>query len=170
MPDLLWDDVKGLFDPDINGTLPDVVVEGTTVEDWQVLLELVRSQDWQYAYSLTGEPTELTSAADMVAAASAGATPEVRVWPIPEVLMIFRLYQAESIDFDVNLRELQGQERLDVLVAVLRLIGQRLGKSVLMTAEGSPGHPDLGFDVEAGRVVLMVGPTGPGHEFAPGGR
>lgn len=87
VPDLLWDDVKCLFDPDINGTLPDVVVEGTTVEDWQVLLDLVQSQGWQYAYSLTGEPMELTSAADMVAAASADATPELRVWPIPEVLM-----------------------------------------------------------------------------------
>lgn len=162
MPDLLWDDVKSLFDPDINGTLPDVVVEGTTVEDWQALLDLVQSQGWQYAYALSGEPMELTSAADMVAAASADATPELRVWPIPEVLMIFRVYQAESIDFDVDLRELQGQERLDVLVVVLRLIGQSLGESVLMTPEGSPGHPDLGFDVEAGRVVLMVDPIDPG--------
>ena len=37
VPDLLWDDVKVLFDPEVNGALPDVVVEGTTVEDWQVL-------------------------------------------------------------------------------------------------------------------------------------
>ncbi|MFI7697313.1 hypothetical protein ACIBQ6_50185 [Nonomuraea sp. NPDC049655] len=166
MPDLLWDDVKCLFDPYVNGTLPDVVVEGTTVEDWQVLLDLVQSQGWRYAYSLTGEPMELTSAADMVAAVSAVATPELRVWPIPEVLMIFRVYQAETIDFDVDLRELQGQERLDVLVVVLRLIGQRLGKAVLMSPEGSPGHPDLGFDVEAGRVVLMAEPIGPGSVIA----
>lgn len=164
--DLLWDDVKCLFDPDINGTLPDVVVEGTTAEDWQALLDLVQSQGWQYAYSLSGEPMELASAADMLAAASADTTPVLRVWPIPEVLMIFRVYQAESIDFDVDLRELQGQERLDVLVAVLRLIGQRLGKSVLMTPEGSSGRPDLGFDVEVGRVVLMVEPTDPGPVIA----
>jgi hypothetical protein len=32
------------------------------------------------------------------------------------MLMIFRMYQTESIDFDVDLRELQGQERLDVPV------------------------------------------------------
>ncbi|MBE1589697.1 hypothetical protein ACFPOI_09975 [Nonomuraea angiospora] len=164
MPDLLWDDVKVLFDPEFNGALPDVVVEGTTVEDWQVLLDLVRAQGWQYAYSVGGEPMEFSSAADMAAAAyGAGApelrvTPELRVWPIPEVLMIFRMYQTESIDFDVDLRELQGQERLDVLVDVLCVIGRRLGKSVLMSAEGSPGRPDLGFDVEADRVVKMVDP------------
>ncbi|MEV0349475.1 hypothetical protein AB0H88_27190 [Nonomuraea sp. NPDC050680] len=59
MPDLLWDDVKALFDPEVNGALPDVVVEGTTVEDWQVLLDLVQAQGWQYAYSAGGEPMDL---------------------------------------------------------------------------------------------------------------
>ncbi|WP_431930801.1 hypothetical protein [Nonomuraea jabiensis] len=164
MPDLSWDDVKVLFDPEVNGALPDVVVEGTAVEDWQAVVDLVRAQGWQYAYSVGGEPMELSSVVDMVAAAyGAGTselrvTPELRVWPIPEVLMIFRMYQTESIDFDVNLRELQGQERLDVLVDVFRAIGRRLGKSVLMNAEGSPDHPDLAFDVEADRVVLVFDP------------
>ncbi|MFI6388681.1 hypothetical protein [Nonomuraea sp. NPDC050540] len=162
MPDLLWDDVKVLFDPEISGALPDVVVEGTSVEDWQMLLDLVQTQGWQHAYSLDGEPTEQVSAADMAAggASEFSATPELRVWPIPEVLLIFRMYQVESIDFDVDLRELHGQERLDVLVDVFRLIGRRLGKSVWMSAEGSPGHPDLGFDVEVDRVVLMAAPGG----------
>ncbi|MBB5776727.1 hypothetical protein [Nonomuraea jabiensis] len=164
MPDLLWDDVKVLFDPEVSGALPDVVVEGTTVEDWQAVLDLVRAQGWQYAYSVGGEPMELSSVADMVAAAYGGGmpelrvTPELRVWPIPEVLMIFRMYQTESIDFDVNLGELQGQERLDVLVDVFHAIGRRLGKPVWMSAEGSPGHPDLVFDVEADRVVLAFDP------------
>ncbi|WP_345395053.1 hypothetical protein [Nonomuraea salmonea] len=81
MPDLLWDDVKTLFDPEANGALPDVVVEGTALEDWQVLLDLVREQGWQYAYSVGGEPMELTSAADMAVAAHAGGVPELRVTP-----------------------------------------------------------------------------------------
>lgn len=134
VPDLLWDDVKVLFDPEVNGALPDVVVEGTTVEDWQVLLDLVRAQGWRYAYSVNGEPMEFTSAADMAAAAYAGglpelrATPELRVWPSRDVLMIFRMYQTESIDFDVDLRELQGQERLDILVDFFCVIGRHLGE------------------------------------------
>ncbi|MED7928030.1 hypothetical protein SMD20_27475 [Nonomuraea sp. LP-02] len=162
MPDLMWDDVKLLFDPELNGVLPDVVVERTTVEDWQLLLDLVRAQGWQYAYSAGGgEPTELPSAAGMAEAAHAGETPELRVWPINDLLLSFRMYQVESIDFDVDLRELQGQERLDVLTDVFSLIGRRLGKSVLLSAEGDLGHPYLGFDVDADRVVLMVNPNDP---------
>ncbi|GAA3126432.1 hypothetical protein [Nonomuraea salmonea] len=71
------------------------------------------------------------------------------------MLIIFRMYQTESIDFDVDLRELQGQERLDALVDFFCLLGRRVGKSVLMSAEGSPDHPDLGFDIDADRVILM---------------
>lgn len=161
VPDLRWDDVKVLFDPEVNGALPDVVVERTTVEDWQLLLDLVRAQGWQCTYSVGGEPTELTSAAGMAEAAHAGETPELRVRPVNDMLLIFRMYQVESIDFDVDLRELRGQERLDVLMDVFRLIGRRLGKSVLLSAEGSPDHPDLGFDVDADRVVLLVDPNDP---------
>lgn len=40
----------------------------------------------------------------------------------------------------------------------LREIGQRLGKPVRMDPEGACGHPVLGFDVEADRVVLLAEP------------
>ncbi|MDA0639721.1 hypothetical protein [Nonomuraea ferruginea] len=105
--------------------------------------------------SVGGEPMELTSAADMAVAAYADGVPELRVCLALDMLVIFRMYRTESIDFDVDLRELQGQERLDVLVDFFCLLGRRLGKSVWMSAEGPPDHPDLGFDVDADRVVLM---------------
>lgn len=36
-------------------------------------------------------------------------TADLQVWPVPRVLVIFRPRSAEEIDFDVDLRELQGQ-------------------------------------------------------------
>lgn len=75
----------------------------------------------------------------------------MRVWPSPDVLAIFRFHGANEIDFDVDLRELQGQERLDVFCSFLTAIGRCLGEAVLMDSEGGDGsHPVLGFDVEAG--------------------
>ncbi|MEV0581288.1 hypothetical protein [Nonomuraea sp. NPDC050310] len=139
--------------------MPDVVIERTTVDDWQTLIDLVRTRGWRHAYSLSGKPKRLPAAAEMVAAAAEGKASELRVWPVPDVLAIFRVYRAVSIDFDVDLRELQGQERLDILVAFLKAIGRALGKSVLMTPEGC-GRPDLGFDVAADRAVRMSDPRG----------
>lgn len=74
------------------------------------------------------------------------------------MLVIFCFHAQKEIDFDVDLRELQGQERLDVFCGFLRAIGRRLGKPVLMDPEGDYGHPVLGFDVEADRVVLLAEP------------
>lgn len=156
MSDLAWDDVKRFFDLSLYGALADVVVEGTAVADWQALFDLVRSQGWVYEYSQDGDVWDLPSAADAVAAGAAVAMLKVR--PIPEMLAIFRPYSEESIDFDVDLRELQGQERLDILCNLFRVVGRRLRKPVVMMPEGDDGHPVLGFDVRSDRVVLLADP------------
>ncbi|WP_374116015.1 hypothetical protein [Streptomyces sp. CoH27] len=50
-------------------------------------------------------------------------------------MSIFRFHAAQEA-FDVDLREIQGQERLDVLCGFMTAIGRRPGKPVLMDAEG----------------------------------
>ncbi|MEO3855675.1 hypothetical protein [Acrocarpospora sp. B8E8] len=83
---------------------------------------------------------------------------ELRVWPVADVLAIFRPYSADEIDFDVDLRELQGQAGVDVLCDFLSAIGRGLGKPVTMTAEGDYGNPVFGFDPAADCVVLLADP------------
>jgi hypothetical protein len=160
MPDLLWDDVRNFFDPDLMGALPDVSVADTSVDDWQAVFELVRSSVWTWEYSEGGVAGPLLSAADVLARPADAESVDLRVWPVPEVLVIFRPMSAGEIDFDVDLRELQGQEGLDVLCGFLGSIGRRLGKPVQMTAEGDWGNPVLGFDPGADCVVLLADPLG----------
>ncbi len=156
MPDLLWNEVKEFFDVESNGVLPDLCVPDTSVEDWQAVLDLVRSKGWRYEYSVDGIPLRMPRAEAMLAqCADAGTL--LRVWPDPGVLVNFFPYAADAIPADVDLRELQGQERLDVLCGFLRALGRRLGKPVLMSPEGDH-HPVLGFDVAADRLVLPVNP------------
>ncbi|MFJ4060857.1 hypothetical protein [Streptomyces albogriseolus] len=157
MPDLLWDDVKSFFAPELMGSLPDVRVPDTSVEDWQAVLDLVRSQGWSCEYSEDGAVARLPRAAEMLARGE-GADVVLRVWPVSGFLVIFRPYEAGSIDFDVDLRELQGQHGVNVLCRLLRVVGRRLGKPVLLSPESDPLHPVLGFGVEADRVVLLAGP------------
>ncbi|MFF3724235.1 hypothetical protein ACFYYM_17945 [Streptomyces erythrochromogenes] len=158
MADLLWDDVRSFFDPDLMGALPDLRVPGASVKDWQAALDLVGARGWRCRYS-EGEAVLPVPRAESVLSRPADAEcADLRVWPIAEVLAIFRFKDDEVIDFDVDLRELQGQERLDVFCGFLREIGRCLGKPVLMDPEGDYGHPVLGFDVEADRVVLLAEP------------
>jgi hypothetical protein len=157
VPDLLWDDVRNFFEPDLMGALPDVCVADTSIEDWQAVLDLVRSRGWSYEYSENGVAARLPRAEAMLARSKNGDV-MLRVWPAPGFLVIFRAYEADVIDFDVDLRELQGQGGVDALCRLLRAIGRRLGKPMVMTPETDPLHPVLGFDVGADRVVLLADP------------
>lgn len=156
--ELLWDDVKCFFDLDLMGSLPDLRVPNTSVEDWQAVLDLVAERGWKCQYSEGEAVIPVPRAEDVLSRPADAECPDLRVWPTVDVLAVFRFHADDEIDFDVDLRELQGQERLDVFCGFLREIGRRLGKPVLMDAEGDYGHPVLGFDAEADRVVLLADP------------
>lgn len=156
--DLLWDDVKCFFDPDLMGSLPDMRIPDASMQDWQAVLDLVAEKGWKCQYS-EGETVLPVPRAEAVLARPADAEcPNLRVWPTADVLAIFRFYADDEVDFDVDLRQLQGQDRRDVFCGFLREIGRRLDKPVLMDPEGHYGHPVLGFDVEADRVVFLADP------------
>ncbi|MER6534125.1 hypothetical protein ABT215_09975 [Streptomyces sp900105755] len=157
VPDLLRDDVKTFFNPDLMGPLPDVSVADTSLHDWQAVLELVRSRGWACEYSEDGAVLRLPRAGVMLAR-GLEASVMLRVWPVPGVLAIFRPCAADSIDFDVDLREFQGQVQLNVLCGFLHAMGRRLSKPVLFAPETASAHPVLGFDVDADRVVLLAEP------------
>ena len=87
-------------------------------------------------------------------------TASLWVWPSPGVLAIFRFMSKTTIDFDVDLRELQGQDGVDTLCRMLYAIGSHLGKPALMVPEGgSQQYPVLGFDPVLGKVALLVDRT-----------
>lgn len=155
MADLLWDDVSDFFDPHQMGSLPDLRVPDTSAEDWQALLDLVEEKGWKCEYVEGDTPLPMPRAETVLSRPAEAECPNLRVWPAEGVLAIFRFYAGEEIDFDVDVRELQGQERLDVFCGFLRDLGRRLGKPVLMEPEGAHGCAVLGFDVAADRVVLL---------------
>ncbi|MFI9729344.1 hypothetical protein [Streptomyces sp. NPDC052092] len=158
MSELLWDDVKDFFDLEREGRLPDVWVAGTVAEDWQAVLDLIGESGWRSEYSEGGVVMPLPRAEEVLSRPADAECADLRVWPVPGVLAIFRLESADEIGFDVDFRELQGQERLNVLCGFLCAIGRRLGKPVVLTPEGDweRSHPVLGFDVESDEVVLLA--------------
>lgn len=144
-----------LFDPDLMGSLPDLFIPEATVHDGQTVLDLVTTSGWQWRFEIGAMEQPLQTATSVFARGTGAETAELRVWPVPGVLAIFRFWSETEISFDVDLRELQGQQGVDVLCAFLRAIGSRLGKPVLMTPEGgSQEHPVLGYDSDLGKVTL----------------
>ncbi|WP_256974839.1 hypothetical protein [Streptomyces sp. CS159] len=104
MPDLLWDDVKCFFHPDLMGSLPDVGVPGASVEDWQAVLDLVAEKGWKRQYSEGGTELPVPRAEAVLSRPADAECLDLRVWPTPDVLAIFRFHVADEVDFDVDLR------------------------------------------------------------------
>ncbi|WP_242676204.1 hypothetical protein [Streptosporangium minutum] len=168
MPDLLWDEVRSFFDPDLMRTLPDVRVTDTLVGDWQVVLDLIEAQGWRSEYSEGDIVMPLPRAEQVLSLPADADCPSLRIWPAPDVPAIFRFLSEDTIDFDIDLRELQGQERLNLLCGFFVTIGRKLGKPVLMSPESDPDHPVLGFEVGTDRVVLPADPWPADHRCGTG--
>jgi hypothetical protein len=117
----------------------------------------VTTNGWTWRYEEGATEVPLPSAKTALARPTDLATAHLRVWPVPGVLAIFRFTSEQEIDFDVDLRELQGQNGIDTLCSFLRVIGRNLRKPVLMTNEGgSDEHPVLGYDPMTDKVTMLA--------------
>jgi hypothetical protein len=150
--DLRWEHVSCFFDPDLMGSLPNLRVPDASAEDWQALLDLFEAREWRCEYP-EGE-TVLSRSTD-------AECPDLRLWPTADVLVIFRLLADDEIDFDVDLRELQGQERLDVFCGFL-------GETAALGQAGAAGSGGLLWPLELREHLAELGPSGPAK--APGCR
>ncbi|MGW4941114.1 hypothetical protein ACWEOZ_05930 [Actinoplanes sp. NPDC004185] len=153
-----WDDVAGWFDPSQNGSLPDVVVAGTAIADWEALLGLIRSEGWRYEYEVGDERRPLPAAAAELFDPG-GVLRSLRVWPDPGLEWIVRPWTHDEIVGDVSLHDIQGQERLIAFCLFLRTLGAALGKAVLVYAEGALANcpPMMAYESAKDRVALWSG-------------
>ena len=160
MPDLLWSEAKSFFDAGMMGRLPDLYVSETAIADWQALLDLIRASGWSWECHEGATVIDLPSAEALFTRPADAGIVTIRVQPVPGILAIFRTWTSDgsAIDFDIDVTEIQGQERLDVLCQFLTAIGREMGKPVLMSPESSWRYPVLGFDPAADRVVLLAEP------------
>ncbi|MGW3042164.1 hypothetical protein ACWC9T_19490 [Kitasatospora sp. NPDC001159] len=151
MTELRWEDHAGwLGDPARDGWLPDLGVEGTTVADWQALLDLVVERGWERTFVVGCFELPWPRAEEVLAGPVGPAYPVLSVRPGPEVGVVFRFGDPGRIDFDVDVERVRGQEGLDVLCAFLAAVGRRLGRSVPTPVDG--GGPFLWYDLSADRV------------------
>lgn len=157
--DLLWNDVKQWFDPVENGNAPDVVVADTTWAHWQVLLDLVRSNGWLCRYERGDRETAVPEfAADLFPADNREQMTLLTVWPDPDLEWMIRPWAVEEILSDVDLHQIQGQERLDAFCRFLRTLGDALRKDVFVYSEGDNTYPPMmTYDAATGRDTFLAG-------------
>ncbi|WP_328468893.1 hypothetical protein OHA21_00330 [Actinoplanes sp. NBC_00393] len=152
--------MKQWFDPTENGSAPDVVVADTALADWQLLLGLVRSHGWRCEYNRGDRVMPVPKSASGLFVFEPGEPRTLlTVWPDPSLEWIIRPYAEEEILSDVDLHQIQGQERLDAFCQLLRTLGDALQKDVCVYSEGDNTYPPMiAYLVAADRVVFLADP------------
>jgi hypothetical protein len=135
MGELAWDAVRDEFAFD--GSWRDIYVLGTDMAGWQRMLDGLRAAGYDLAYFRDHQPNELP-----VEAAQAFPLPDecdrLLLVRFAEVQANCHFFWVEDIEFDIDPREVVGQEQLDAVFGFMRCLSQAVGKDAILTAENCP--------------------------------
>lgn len=130
-------------------SLPDGIVRDTSVRDWQQLLDLVRHKGWPSEWSAGGGRPVPRFAAEMFADEEHNT---FKVWPVTSLQVnVFPLGE-DSIDFDLDSRELTGRG-FDHCVDFVREVGRSIGKVVELSHEGDGSLVFLRYDPDTDEMM-----------------
>jgi hypothetical protein len=132
MDELAWDVVRDEFA--FEGSWRDIYVLGTDIASWQRMLDGLRAAGYDLAYFRDKQPTELP-----VEAAQAfplpGECDRLLSVRFAGVLANCHFFTTQEIEFDIDPREVIGQEQLDGVFGFMRCLSEAVGKDAILTEE-----------------------------------
>jgi hypothetical protein len=132
MDEIAWDAVRDEFAFD--GSWRDIYVLEADITSWQRMLDGLRAASYDLVYFRDNQPTELP-----VQAAQAFPLPDecdrLLLVRFAGVQANCRFFWAKDIEFDIDPREVIGQEQLDALFGFMRCLSEAVGKDAILTPE-----------------------------------
>lgn len=160
MDEIAWETVRREFDFD--GSWRDIYVFGTTITDWQRVLDALRSSEYRLTYCLDDQSVEVP-------------TNVVDAFPVPsecthllsvsfaEVTANCHFFTKGEIEFDIDPREVKGQRELNALFGFMRCLAEAVDKEVVLTPENAPEA--VIFRVSPARSAIEHYPFGGWHDW-----
>ena len=132
LPMFTWDDVREEFE--VDGSLRDIYVLNSSLDDWRRFVDLVRSGRWAFHYS-DGEPLPDPS--------------EIFPWQeesMPGLLSIFvgssqlnvHFFCEDEIELDFDPGALSSADDLQAVLDFMHAVADTLGKPCILTPENCP--------------------------------
>lgn len=134
MDEIAWETVRDEFTFD--GSWRDIYVFRTTIADWQRMWDAIRSAGYGLTYFRAGHSAEIPTKVE-------------DAFPLPDecdrrlsvcfagILANCHFFTTEEIEFDIDPREVQGQQQLNALLEFMRCLAQATDKDVVLTAENT---------------------------------
>jgi hypothetical protein len=153
MDEIAWETVRDEFAFD--GSWRDIYILGTTIADWQGILDAIRSASYRLTYFHADRPTELPMNATDAFPLPGQCDRHLSVW-FADVLANCHFFTVEEIEFDIDPREVKGQHELNAMFGFMRCLAQATEKEVVLTPENAPEI-----------VIFRVSPGKPAIEYQP---
>jgi len=146
-----WQDCREAFY--VDGSLRDIYVRDTTLDDWDLFLGAVSSL--LTATFVDGEPYPLPTQASEIFERSAETSFLLKII-LGQAKMNCHFFTEEEIELDIDPSEVTSQVEFDAIVDVLSLIGSALGRDVILTDENVPTSIWIVFDAINADVRFMT--------------
>src|SRR5678816_2808310 len=136
-----WEECKQDFASD--GGLRDVQVIDATLDDWEQVLDFIRSAAAKLDFTIDGKPASLPSEAAEIIASRATASPTLlfrwgdidlatHFFGANDLEFDFRPEHVHSQTFDFRPEHVHSQTQLDHLLSFTARLGRLLGKTILV--------------------------------------
>jgi hypothetical protein len=140
-----------------DGSLRDLYILNTTVDDWQSLIDFLLQSEYPNTYTVNGEIAEFPSRVERVFETRNKATTLLSV-RVDKVMLNCHFFCEEEIEFDLDPREITDKAHLRRLFEFMKRVGQVVGKDVLLTLENAE-FPLYRFNQISGKVEAIHSQT-----------
>ncbi|MDX2211796.1 MAG: hypothetical protein SFY66_00780 [Oculatellaceae cyanobacterium bins.114] len=139
----LWDQVRN--DLIWDGSLRDIYVKGTTLDDWNQFLSVIR-ETAQYQYFVDGQPTLLPSMAVNIFSIQE-QTKLLSIW-VGGVQLNCHFFAEKEIELDLDPQQITSEESFNALRQFMEQLADALQHLILLTPEDLSEYPIAKYEPE----------------------
>lgn len=144
-----WIHCRDAFHQD--GSLRDLLVLGTTENDWNELLSWVHTSGLGIRYTRDAEETTLpTRVVDIVGDQLASHNLAI---DLGGVILNCHFFTSDEIELDLDPRQVNSQADLDNVLNFMSALGSRLSRDVILTEENSPKYNWFTYSFRDRRIL-----------------
>lgn len=148
-----------------DGSLRDIYVLSVAIYDWQRLIDWLHTGLYPAAFYSDDQPSSLPHDISTIFERRNEHGILLAV-DVEGVLVHCHFFRHKEIEFDIDPREVDSEQREAAIVEFMRALGKLLNKAVILTPENDPGTAILTYSPERDEIMHNSASFEPGEAVA----
>lgn len=139
-----------------DGSLRDIYVCGTTVDDWQKLLTFLRAEKYRFTYEIGGVETSMPDDFSQIQN-HIGSTGQLLSIYVDKVRLNCHFFCVEEIELDLLPNDVDTKDRVEAVFEFMSEVGRTLSKDVILTPENGRDQVLLRYNLKMNELEHGTG-------------